>query len=133
MDSYVTVSEAARIKKVTRQAIYLAIREGKLKAYQDGNVLKIFLVDLMEYDRHRYSREKVVHEGEPLFNSDKGEVSIEKAAQMLGVPRQKLYYAARTGMLKTIRKKSTWVVKVQDLLKYEKEHLNRNFTKKKAN
>jgi hypothetical protein len=132
MDSYVTVSEAARIKKVTRQAIYLAIREKKLRAYKHDDVWKIFLVDLIEYDRHRYSRERSFLDGERKFDETKGTVSVERASQMIGVPRQKLYYAVRTGMLKAARKGCSWVVKVEDLFRYQEEHLNKDFTKKKV-
>lgn len=132
MESYVTVSEAARIKKVTRQAIYLAIREKKLKAYRHGDTWKVFLLDLVEYDRQRYSRVKSVFEGELKFDASKGLISIERASQMAGVPRQKLYYAIRTGLLKATRKGSAYVVQVDDLLEYQDAHLKKDFTKKKA-
>jgi excisionase family DNA binding protein len=132
MDSYVTVSEAAKIKKVTRQAIYLAIREKKLRAYKHGDTFKVFLMDLVEYDRQRYSRVNSVIDGEKVFDEEKGCVSVEKAAQMISVPRQKLYYAVRKGMLKSTRKGNSYVINIQDLFQYQDKYLNKNFTKKKA-
>lgn len=132
MDSYVTVTEAARIKKVTRQAIYLAIREKKLRAYKHDDTFKVFLMDLVDYDRQRYSRVNSVIDGEKIFDEEKGSVSVERASQMIAVPRQKLYYAVRTGMLKSIKKGNTYVIKVEDLFEYQDKHLNKDFTKKKA-
>lgn len=132
MDGYVTVSEAARIKKVTRQAIYLAIRLKKLKAYKYGDTWKVFRMDLKEYDKQRYSRITSTHNGELIFDDSQGLISIDKAAEMLGIPRQKVYYAARTGKLKAQRKKSAWVIAVEDLFRYENEFLKKEFTKKRA-
>lgn len=132
MDSYVSISEAARIKKVTRQAIYLAIRENRLRAYKHGETFKVFLMDLVEYDRQRYSRVNSVIDGEKVFDEQKGFVSIERASQMIAVPRQKLYYAVRTGMLKSQRKGNSYVIKVEDLFEYQDKHLNKVFTKNKT-
>jgi excisionase family DNA binding protein len=128
MSRCVSVSEAARIKKVTRQAIYLAIRVKRLRAYRHGDTWKIFLVDLDEYDKQRYSRATSTVNGELIFDESKGYISMEKASEMVGVQKQKLYYAARTGKLKAIRKRNSWVIKVEDLLLYQDEYLTKNFT-----
>ena len=113
MDTYVSVSEAARIKKVTRQAVYLAIRMKRLKAYKHGENFRIFLTDLDAYDKQRYSRATSVFKGERIFDDEKGSVSMDKASQMLAIPKQKLYYAARTGKLRAHRKGACWVVFVR--------------------
>lgn len=133
MESYVSVSEAARIKKVTRQAIYLAIRLKRLKAYRHGDRWKVFLVDLKAYDLKRFSR--VYHstiDGEPVFDEEKGYFSVHKASAMINVPKQKLYYAIRRGALKAIRKKAALVVHVSDLLEYQSQFLKNECTAKKA-
>jgi len=128
MEQYVSVREAARIKKVTRQAIYLAIRLKKLRAYKYGDRFRIFRVDLDDYDSKRYSREMTTYKGEPIYDDSKGVMSIDKAAKMLGIPTQKVYYAARTGKLKAMRKGSCWVVYVEDLFRYQDDYLKSNFT-----
>jgi excisionase family DNA binding protein len=133
MSGYVSVSEAARIKNVTRQAIYLAIRLKRLRAYKHGDAWKIFLVDLDEYDKQRYSRAISTFNGELIFDETKGYISMEKASEMIGVPKQKLYYAARTGKLKAVRKRQSWVIKVEDLLAYQDEYLTKDFTRKVLN
>lgn len=117
MKGYVSVSEAAKIKNVTRQAIYLAIRLKRLRAYRHEDKWRVFLVDLNEYDERRYSR--IYHSTEPIFDDHK--ISVEKASQMIKVPKQKIYYAIRTGLLKATRKNSSWVVLVSDLFHYQSE------------
>lgn len=133
MDGCVSVSEAARIKKVTRQAIYLAIRLKRLKAYKHDERWRVFLVDLKDYDANRFSRiHHSTFNGQPVFDEEKGYFSVDKAAKMINIPKQKLYYAVRTGLLKAERKKSAWVIHVSDLLRYESQHLKKNCTTKKA-
>lgn len=131
MEGYVSVSEAARIKKVTRQAIYLAIRLNRLKAYKHEDRWKVFLVDLKAYDDNRYSR--LYHssiDGEPIFDEEKGYYSVEKAAKMISMHKQKLYYAIRTGVLKASQKKSAWVIHISDLMKYLSQISKNNCTSK---
>lgn len=131
MSESVSVSEAARIKKVTRQAIYLAIKEKKLRAYRDGDSWRILLGDLYEYDKQRYSRENSVFNGELIFDESKGYVSFKKASEITKIPKQKLYYAARTGKLKFMKKNKSWVVKIDDLLVYQSYYSSKYFTKKR--
>ena len=54
----VSITEAARINNVTRQAIYVAIKQKKLKAFKDSTRWTIDLKDLEEYRKHKYSRTK---------------------------------------------------------------------------
>ena len=126
----VSVSEAARIKNVTRQALYLAIRLNRLKAYWDGDRLRIFKVDLEKYYNELFSRQRSLLNGEKIFDEEKGFISVEKASEMIGLPKQKLYYACRTGALKAVRKKASWVINVQDLMVYQKV-LKKNLSKQK--
>lgn len=133
MDSYVSVSEAARIKKVTRQAIYLAIRLKRLKAYKHDDQWKVFLVDLQEYDSKRFSR--IYHSsinGEPIFDEQNGYFSVDRASKMINIPKQKIYYAIRTGLLPAHRKRAAWVIHVSDLLEYQKKISKKDFTSKRA-
>ena len=129
---YVTVVEAAKIKKVTRQAIYIAIKQNKLRVYKNGKKFKVNLLDLKEYDEQRYSRDtSVCEEGKLIFDTKKGQISVERAAEMIGVPTQKLYYAVRVGWLKATRKKSAWVIDTADLFEYEETYLKKQLSKKK--
>ena len=119
----VSITEAARINKVTRQAIYVAIKQKKLKALKATTRWMINLQDLEEYRENKYSRTKSVFDGELLFDNNKGYFSISQTAKMLGVPAQKIYYATRTGQLKAHRKGAAWVMYIEDIDAYKKNHL----------
>jgi len=121
----VSITEAARINGVTRQAIYVAIKQNKLKARKDSTRWTIDLDDLEEYRRNKYSRSKSTFDGELLFDNDKGYYSVNQAAKILGVPAQKIYYATRIGMLKASRKGAAWVIHTDDIKEYQEKYLSR--------
>lgn len=121
----VSITEAARINNVTRQAIYVAIKQKKLKATKDATRWTIHLDDLEEYRRNKYSRTKSMFDGELLFDNKKGYYSVNQAAKVLNVPAQKIYYATRVGLLKAHRKGAAWVISVEDINGYQENYLNR--------
>ncbi|HAZ15910.1 MAG: peptidase [Chlamydiae bacterium GWC2_50_10] len=121
----VSITEAARINNVTRQAIYVAIKQGKLKAKKGATRWMIDLDDLSEYRRQKYSRTKSMFNGELLFDNEKGFYSINQAARMLGVPAQKIYYATRVGHMKAVRKGAAWVIHITDIRQYKENYLGR--------
>lgn len=122
----VSITEAARINNVTRQAIYVAIKQKKLKATKDATRWTISLDDLEEYRNNKYSRTKSMFEGELLFDSHKGFHSVNQTAKLLGVPAQKIYYATRVGLLKAHRKGAAWVIHTDDIKAYQNTYINSN-------
>lgn len=122
---FVTLSEAAKINNVTRQAIYVAIKQKKLRAYKNPTRWIIDVEDLEQYRKLKYSRSKSTHNGELIFDNKKGYYSIQQASKMLHVPYQKIYYATRIGLLKASRKGSAWVVHIDDLKQYQQTYLNK--------
>ena len=121
----VSITEAARINNVTRQAIYVAIKQNKLKATKDATRWTIHIDDLNEYRRNKYSRTKSTFNGELLFDSAKGFYSINQVAKILNVPAQKIYYATRIGLMKAHRKGAAWVVHTDDIKLYQETYLSR--------
>ncbi|MBU6383602.1 MAG: helix-turn-helix domain-containing protein [Verrucomicrobia bacterium] len=121
----VSITEAARINNVTRQAIYVAIKQKKLKATKDSTRWTIHLDDLEEYRKNKYSRTKSMFDGELLFDNRKGYYSVNQAAKILGVPAQKIYYATRVGLMKAHRKGAAWVIHTDDIRNYQDNYLNR--------
>jgi excisionase family DNA binding protein len=119
----VSITEAARINNVTRQAIYVAIKQKKLRASKETTRWYIDLEDLEEYRRNKYSRAKSMFDGELLFDNQRGYYSVKQVAQMLGVPEQKIYYATRVGHLKASRKGAAWVLHVDDIMSYKENYL----------
>lgn len=122
----VSITEAARINGVTRQAIYVAIKQNKLKARKDSTRWTIDLDDLEEYCQNKYSRSKSTFGGELLFDNNKGFYSVNQVAKMLGVPAQKIYYATRIGVLKASRKGTAWVIYIDDVKEYQEKYLSRH-------
>ncbi len=121
----VSITEAARINNVTRQAIYVAIKQKKLKAKKETTRWTIDLEDLEEYRANKYSRAKSMFDGELLFDNGKGYYSVKQVAKMLNVPEQKIYYATRVGHLKAIRKGAAWVLHIDDIKQYRENYLER--------
>jgi predicted DNA-binding protein YlxM (UPF0122 family) len=124
----VSITEAARINNVTRQAIYVAIKQKKLKASKDSTRWTINLDDLDSYRNQKYSRTKSMFDGELLFDNQKGFHSVNQVAKILGVPAQKIYYATRVGLLKAIRKGAAWVIHSNDVKGYQENYLNKRET-----
>ncbi len=127
----VSITEAARINNVTRQAIYVAIKQNKLRATKKTR-WEIDVKDLEEYRKNKYSRTKSMFDGELLFNNDKGYFSVNQVSRMLNIPAQKVYYALRTGMLKSSRKGAAWVVHVEDVNHYRDNYLDKKAAKRKV-
>ncbi len=128
----VSITEAARLNNVTRQAIYVAIKQKKLKAHKDSTRWTIDLEDLEDYRRQKYSRAKSLYNGELLFDNDKGFHSINQVARLLGVPAQKIYYATRIGMLKATRRGAAWVVHTNDVREYQEKYLSKRSMEENA-
>jgi hypothetical protein len=128
----VSITEAARINGVTRQAIYVAIKQRKLKASKDSTRWTIDLDDLAEYRKQKYSRAKSMYNGELLFDNQKGYFSVNQVAKILGVPAQKVYYATRVGLMKASRRGAAWVIHTNDVKHYQENYLNKKESERPA-
>lgn len=128
----VSITEAAKINNVTRQAIYVAIKQKKLKASKDSTRWTIDLTDLEEYRKHKYSRTKSMFNGELLFDNTKGYFSVNQVAKMLNVPAQKIYYATRVGLMKATRKGAAWVIHANEVKSYQENYLSKRNAQSQA-
>lgn len=126
----VSITQAAKLNKVTRQAIYVAIKLNKLKARKETTRWTIHLDDLEAYRNQKYSRSKSMFNGELLFDNAKGFHSVSQVASMLSVPAQKIYYATRIGQLKAQRKGAAWVIHHEDVKQYADAHLGKKGKRK---
>ncbi len=128
----VSITEAAKINNVTRQAIYVAIKQKKLKASKDATRWTIDLEDLENYRKQKYSRSKSMFNGELLFDNHKGFYSVNQVAKMLNVPAQKIYYATRVGLMKAHRKGAAWVIHISDVKQYQETYLSKKAQRSEA-
>lgn len=127
----VSITEAAKINNVTRQAIYVAIKQKKLRATKKTR-WEIDLQDLEEYRKNKYSRTKSMFDGDLLFDNEKGYFSVNQVARILGVPAQKVYYATRTGKLKGSRKGAAWVIHTEEVKRYKDDYLDKKLSRRKV-
>lgn len=125
-----SISEAAELSGVTRQAVYVAIKLKKLNAQKEAGRWTISLENLQEYRRNRYSRSKSMFGDDLLFNHKEGYYSVNQIANLLRVPTQKIYYATRTGQLKAHRKGAAWVIHIDDVEEYRRNFIRRKKTRK---
>lgn len=131
-NKFVSITEAAKLNKVTRQAIYIAIKLKKLRATKESTRWTINMEDLEEYRKQKYSRSKSTFDGELLFDNNKGYFSINQVARLLKVPAQKIYYATRSGYMKAQRKGAAWVIHTEEVEEYKKNYLAKKRRKSKA-
>lgn len=130
-DEFFSLREAAEYAHVTRQAIYVAVKQRGLKATKKNGAWYITREDLDAYRSNKYNRDLRKEEnGEYVFDMDKGHFSIQQVCKVLsatlGRPYsiQHLYYLLRTGKLKGFRKGAAWVIAKEDaidLLERERE------------
>lgn len=128
----VSITEAAKLNNVTRQAIYVAIKLNKLKATKETTRWTISVKDLEDYRLQKYSRSKSVFDGELLFDNQKGYFSVNQVAQILSVPAQKIYYATRIGLLKAQRKGAAWVIHSDDMKEYQEKYVQKKTARRQA-
>lgn len=122
-EQIISIKKAAELSKVTQQAIYVAIKKKKLKASKNGSRWSIQVKDLKEYRKNRYSREYSFYEGKPIFDKEKGFYSIREVAEILKVPKQKIYYATRENQIISSRKGGALVIHIDDVVKYLHNYL----------
>lgn len=121
-----TINEAARLSHVTRQAIYVAIKQKKLRAFKQTARWNIHLDDLEDYRLLRYSRSHSVYGGDLLFDNMQGFYSIAQTAQMLHLSAQRIYHATRIKRLKAGRKGAAWIIHIDDIRQFYDKHLKAN-------
>lgn len=120
---FFTVKELAKHYKKSRQAILIAIKKGVLKAELRGNIYLIKESDLPYYEKMRYSRELTSFDGVPLFNLEKGLVSVRVAEEALGLRNCSLYYQIQRGSLRAEKRGGMYVIKMDDLKKFAETNL----------
>lgn len=132
MEGFFSLPEAAAYAHVTRQAIYLAMKNRGLSGCKIGRQWYIKKEDLDEYRGNKYNRDLRKKDGEYIFDMEKGHFSVQQVCRVisatLGRPYslQHIYYLLRIGRLKAFRAGNAWVISKEDavaLLDHEKEKM----------
>lgn len=122
-DKYLyTLREAGEYAKVHRQAIFKAIKKGRLKAHRDGKIWVISKKDLDQYRQEKKDTFLLKHNGEYIFDVEKGYFSVHQVAQIIShtfgylYRPTRIYYLIRSGQLRAFRKGRSWVITRQDAI-----------------
>lgn len=112
----ISMAEAAKRYGVSKQAIYISVAAGKLKAEKIEGRWHINPVDLDAYWKTRYSRLKSKDVfGGLIYNPSEGRYSPNMLAKALGLATQKVYYALRHRGLSYEKHLHQYVIQVSDL------------------
>lgn len=126
-DEFLTITEAAELFHVTRQAIYVALKIRGLPAIFANNMWIIKKSDLIDYQKNKYSREKSTFNGCPLYDLEGGEYSVNHIAKLVGADPQHIYYLLRRGELRASKKGRVWIISREELERlYFKIHEQKN-------
>lgn len=127
-EKFFSLSQAAAYMHIERQAVYSAIRKGKLKSQLVNRRHIITRKDVDDYRANKYNRDCRVMDGEPVFDLEKGFLSVNHVAKTIAAmlrrpyPTQRIYYLIRRGEMKAFKKGGSWVITKEDAKAlYEKE------------
>jgi hypothetical protein len=106
-----TVTQASKLfGEKTVQALYQAIKKGRLKAFYEEKKWWITKQDLIIYHETKHSRIEARYAGAPLYDMEAGEISVSQAAKMCGLKPQHLYNQLRRGAIRGIKRGEFWVL-----------------------
>jgi excisionase family DNA binding protein len=118
--NYLSITQAAELAKVGRQAIFCAIKLGRLKAVKKGYFWRIDPNDLEAYRIMKYSRQHSKRNGEYIFSKEKGTWSVLHICKTISEALQRpyttnrVYYLIRRGDVPAYKCGGAWVIKTQD-------------------
>lgn len=119
---------AAEVCHIQPQAIYMAIRKGRLQCTHNvGGRIVITGKQLREYRESRFQPGNRRVSGAQLIDLDKGILNVFYARKAIcevlpGYTTQRLYYMLRTGLLKSKKVGTAYIIMADDLAVFiEKE------------
>lgn len=117
--NYISLRQAAINYDVTYYSLYCAVGRKSLTAVKINDVLHTTEGWLREYYKHARDKEKRSRfNGMKTFDERKGEYCVKRAAKLLGVPKQRIYWLIYTGQLKTTRKGSYHIITQENIDAY---------------
>lgn len=123
----IKITEAAEIAHVTRQAIYVAIKKGRLKAWEENGIWMTTHADLQAYRESKHIPENRLHEGKQIYDIEQGRFSVSQAttliAHFLKMPyhKSRIYYLIKMGQLPVTKAGKSYVVARDDIIKLIKD------------
>ncbi len=135
---WISKSEAARIRGVSRQAIWELVRRGRLKSFRFGGRMYLSRAEVMNFERRprgpsseKYIMEEVTRLKKKKIDPAKW-ISLVGAAQDLGVTRQVVGDLIRRRRFRTLTVGSKLLVQRSGLEKFKQEQGWKKPRKKRA-
>lgn len=117
--NYITLKKAAEKMKLTYVAVYRAAKRKSLKSVKINEVLHTTEGWINEYKKNWRNKEIVSRfNGRKTFDESLGEMSVKKAAKVLGIKRANLYNLIYAGEIKSIRKGVYHIITHKDIENY---------------
>jgi len=92
------IMDACRFLGISRAAVYIAVKKGRLKAEKKDGRYSFYLKDLEAYKETKYTRKFMKDKDGNFLYSDQF-LSITESAILLGLPEQRIYYLTRTNRI----------------------------------
>jgi hypothetical protein len=125
-----TIAQVAKKLKVTNQAVYVAItKTKKINAIKVNNKYKVLPSEVSAYIKKKHRREYSLFKGKPLYDTEKGEVSIKQAAKMCKINFQRIYYLVRTGKIEYFKRGAAYILDKDQVMKVIKKYPSRNYSR----
>ena len=119
-DDLLTITEAAEYSRVSRQAVYVALKDKRLLGFQRKNKWFVRRADLDYYRSQKYIGDNRKNAGKKIFNLEEGRYSVHQVAKFmaagLGRPytMNRVYFLLMKGRLKALRVGAAWVIMKED-------------------
>jgi len=124
IDYEMTLSQASEYMGITRQAMYVAILNGRVecKQFENGRY-SIKRSALEKYKASKYDRRLTFrHNGEQILKPGSGLVNTAMAANIIGIPTQALYYFVRKGALPYELAGKQYIFRLRDIEAFAQEY-----------
>jgi len=111
----VKIADLSNVTGLTRSAIFNSISKGRLKAEMIGDTYYVSFEDYKNYRSTLYSRKFSKVNGEPLYDTKNGEISLSDAAEYCKLKYSEFYYYMSRDLIKCLRKRYSLVFLKRDL------------------
>lgn len=116
-----TLMQAAKYARITYQAIYGAVKCGRIPVTSENRPLKVLKKSVDDYRLSKYSPDLRKHNDEKVFDIESGQFSAPQAAKILSeelkapYPVSAIYYEIYMGRLRPKKTGPYWVLEWDDI------------------
>ena len=124
-----SVAEAASLLNIGKQAVFHAMKRGRIHGEADVNgMVWIEMDEVIRYDKSRWIRkETTMMNGHKIFEDKSEYMSVAMVGDSLSLNRNQVYYLVKRGELKPYRVGSTIAIKKSDVEAFKQELPRRHF------